>query len=343
MDSLKLIVWHDRFQSEHDPGPDHPEQPVRIEACLRALEGSGVGVELREPAPAERAPLELVHDPSYLDGLETLAVGGDTWIDPDTYLGPQSLRVAARASGACLGAVRAAIAEGVRSFCLIRPPGHHAERSQAMGFCLLNHAAVAAAQALELGARRVMSLDFDVHHGNGTQRIFWDDPRVLYVSLHQWPWYPWRTGALEEIGGQGAEGTNLNIPLPAGSGDDVYLAAMSRVVAPAGRAFRPELLILSSGFDAHRRDPLAMMNVTEDGFGRLVLAAVLLAEELCQGRVVATLEGGYDLQSLGGSFVATVRALVGSEAPGVHEIPKTPGSVPQAVVAAEAFHRGSWE
>lgn len=337
-------VYVDPHAGDHETGRGHPERAARVEACLTALADSGIEVEVRTAPEASSEDLERVHPTRYLDRLARLCERGGGALDPDTWAGPLSLRVARRASGACCEAVEAAWA-GVRSFCLVRPPGHHATPIEAMGFCLLNHAAVGAARALASGAAgNVLVLDIDVHHGNGTQDVFWSDPRVLYLSIHQWPWYPWRSGALEEIGeGQGV-GTNLNIPLPAGSDDGVYLQAIDRIVSPAARTFRPDLIIVSAGFDAHVRDPLSLMQVSSEGFGRIAHRVVGLAEEVCSGRLVMTLEGGYDLEGLSESFVATVGVLAG--APEADEVPPPPAlfdvAPQQELERAVAFHARRW-
>ncbi|HEY8201482.1 MAG TPA: histone deacetylase, partial [Actinomycetota bacterium] len=232
-----------------------------------------------------------------------------------------------------------------RSFCLVRPPGHHATATRPMGFCLLNNAAVGAASALGRGVDRVAVVDFDVHHGNGTQEIFWRDPQVLYVSIHQWPWYPWYAGALEETGAGDGEGANVNVPLPAGSDDAVYLAAMDRIVDPVVRAFGPELLVVSAGYDAHTRDPLSSTEVTTSGFARIAGRLAGLAAEVCEGRMVTTLEGGYDLEGLSTSFVVTMRALAQDDLPAAEdgEAEVDPAS-PQAkaLERAVAFHARHW-
>lgn len=335
-----LAIYHDPSHPGHDPGGGHPERPERIEACIHAISAAGIQAEWLQPKAATRADLESVHDPSYLDALERLGEGGGGWIDPDTYVTEGSLEIAARATGAVRLAVEQAMSTGRRSFCLSRPPGHHAEGAAGMGFCLLNHAAGGARAGLHCGAERVLIFDFDVHHGNGTQEIFWNDPRVLYISVHQFPWYPWRTGALQETGGPDAGGTNINIPLPAGGGDEAYLWAMVRVVGPAARRFDPDLMIVSAGFDAHQRDPLSLMEVTTGGFGRIVEAAVALAGEVCEGRLVATLEGGYDLEALGSSVAEAAAALAG---PGRWPKPEELGPEPSAVEAAGAVNQQIWQ
>jgi acetoin utilization deacetylase AcuC-like enzyme len=331
----------------HVAGPGHPERPARIDACLEALEEARLDVEMTSPPPAPRADLERVHPARYLDALEAHCRAGGGPLDPDTGAGPASFDIARRAAGACVEAVRSSLESGTRSFCLVRPPGHHATATRPMGFCLIDGAAVGAASAIGRGLGRVAVVDVDVHHGNGTQEIFWRDPAVLYVSMHQWPWYPWYSGALEEIGEAGGEGANVNIPLEAGSGDAVYLAALDRIVGPVLRSFRPELLIVSAGYDAHFRDPLSSMEVTTGGYARIAAALVSLAEEVCGDRIVMTLEGGYDLGGLSSSFVATMRVLAGeapaSEGGGAQDDPLDPSSAQAlAVERAVAFHAQRW-
>jgi acetoin utilization deacetylase AcuC-like enzyme len=333
-------LYVDPAGAAHAAPPGHPERQARIDACLRALDDAGLEVERAVAPPAARADLERVHPPRYLDALEEHCRRGGGPIDADTYVDPESFAVAQRAAGACVEAAALAAGAGTRSFCLVRPPGHHATATRPMGFCLLGTAAVGTAAALAQGVERVAIVDFDVHHGNGTQEIFWRDPRVLYVSVHQWPWYPYYTGALEETGEGPADGTNVNIPLPAGSGDAAYLAATDRVVAPVVRAFRPGLLMVSAGYDAHTADPLSSTEVTTGGFAAMAGRLVALADETCGGRICMTLEGGYDLEGLSSSFVATMEVLAGRQPPPTHDLERlVPGDhAGMAVDEAEAFH-----
>jgi len=256
----------------------HPTEPhVEVRERLRVLLGA---FDVVEGSPATREHVERVHTPAYLDRLDAIEV--PTLLDPDTVASETSYEAALLAAGCALGAVDRG------GFALVRPPGHHAPPGRAMGFCLVDNVAVAARYAqAELGVGRVAIVDWDVHHGNGTQDIFWDDPSVLFASLHQWPFYP-------GTGGPGEENeTTVNVPLPAGSGDDAYLRAFTERVEPAVRAFEPELVLVSAGFDAHVDDPLAGMRVTREGFRELARRSAALAP-----RVAAVLEGGYDPRTL---------------------------------------------
>ena len=292
---------HPLFEG-HDPGLGHPERPARYSAVERAVAASGAPVERASEAP--RGDLEQVHDAVYLAAVERLAAAGGGHLDPDTAVNDVSFRAAALASGAAVAAVDAVVdGEVDRAFCGGRPPGHHAERARAMGFCLINHASVAAAHARRSSAVRVAILDWDAHHGNGTQAIFYDDPSVLYVSLHQWPFYP-GTGAAAERGAGSGEGATVNIPVPAGIGEADYLELFDDVALPAVRAFAPDLLIVSAGFDAHRDDPLCSLGLTAGAFGRMTESVA----DIGSGQVFV-LEGGYDLDALEESVLAVLTAV----------------------------------
>jgi acetoin utilization deacetylase AcuC-like enzyme len=262
------------------------------------------GAPVEPASEASRGDLEQVHDAAYLTAVERLAAAGGGHLDPDTAVNDVSFRAAALASGAAVAAVDAVVEGEVdRAFCGGRPPGHHAERARAMGFCLINHASVAAAHARRSSAARVAILDWDAHHGNGTQAIFYDDPSVLYVSLHQWPFYP-GTGAAAERGAGSGEGTTVNIPVPAGIGEADYLELFDDVALPAVRAFAPDLLIVSAGFDAHRDDPLCSLGLTGGAFGRMTESVA----DIGSGQVFV-LEGGYDLDALEESVLAVLTAV----------------------------------
>ncbi len=303
----------------------HPEGPERLEAVLTLLEecgllpsaGSGQRARLERIEPREATDQELawVHQPAYIEALKRACAEGGGWVDPDTYIRPGSCTAAWQAAGSCLAAADAVLSGRVRSaFCAVRPPGHHARPAQAMGFCLLNNVAVAAQYARRRHSlERVAIVDIDVHHGNGTQDAFYDDPAVLYVSTHQHPFYP-GTGRANQTGTGDAVGTNVNIPLPAGCGDSEYGAVFDAVVEPVVRRFRPQLILVSCGFDAHFADPEAHMALSVDGYGQLAARLKALAEEFCEGRLVFVLEGGYDLSALSWGVRHVLEVLLG-EAP----------------------------
>jgi len=294
----------------------HPESPARLQAVVSHLEESGLLGRLTriEPRDATTADLELVHSKDLIERVRVAAERGYAWLDPDTYVVPRSYQAALRAAGGLLAATDAVLDGEVGSaFCLVRPPGHHATPTQAMGFCLFNNVAVAAAHALERrGLERVAILDFDVHHGNGTQDAFYPDPHVLYISTHQYPFYP-GSGHWKETGEDPGEGTTVNLPLPPGCGREEYLRCYREVVEPLLRRFRPQLLLVSAGFDAHFADPLAQELLDTRGYYEIAALLKALADELCQGRIVCTLEGGYDHTALAWSVRACIDALVGNE------------------------------
>ena len=251
-----------------------------------------------------------MHSAALVDRLES-AAGRHLRIDPDTAMGPHSWRAAALAAGAVVDAVETVLAGSLdRAFCNVRPPGHHATPGRAMGFCLLNNVAVGAAAALAHGLERVAIIDFDVHHGNGTQEAFERDPRVLFVSSHQFPYYP-GTGDLDEVGEGEGRGFTVNLPMPAGLGDAEYAQAYREIVEPIGRTFDPELVLVSAGFDAHRDDPLGGMRLSPAGFAELMDVCLSVASGSAGGRLVAVLEGGYDLDGLADSAAAVVGRMLG--------------------------------
>jgi acetoin utilization deacetylase AcuC-like enzyme len=295
---------------EHDSGAHHPERPERLRAVEAGIEQAGLSDAVRRIASTEATveQLTLVHTESYIRALEQFVKGGGRSLDPDTIVGPGSWTTALHAAGgglAAIGALRRG--EGDAAFVAVRPPGHHATSTRAMGFCLVNNVAVGAA-GLAAAGERVAIIDFDVHHGNGTEQIFWDDPRVLYVSTHQWPAYP-GTGEASAVGGDQAVGTNVNVPLPPGATGEALRAAFDDIVEPAIEQFAPTWILISAGFDAHRDDPLADLRWTAGDYADITDRIVGLAPQ--RGRVVAYLEGGYDLDALASCSAATIASLAG--------------------------------
>jgi acetoin utilization deacetylase AcuC-like enzyme len=289
----------------HDPGPMHAERPERLDAVIAALEPLP-GLDWHEAPEATRAQLARTHDPAYVDRILDAVVVDSLRLDEDTVMSPGSAHAALRAAGAGVAAVDWVLqAPGRRAFCAVRPPGHHALVGTAMGFCLFNSIAVAAAHALAAhGIERVAIADFDVHHGNGTQDLFAAEPRVLFASSHQWPLYP-GTGGLSD----NRPGHILNAPLPPGSDGRELLEAWRGALLPALDAFAPQLLLVSAGFDAHRLDPLAQLQVEAQDYAELTHALLAIADRHAQGRVVSMLEGGYSLEGLAASSRAHVEAL----------------------------------
>jgi acetoin utilization deacetylase AcuC-like enzyme len=303
-----LLATHERFL-DHSAGHGHPERPARLEAVLAGARLGGVDEALIPitPRPATREELERVHPAPYLDAMQRLCESGGGRIDADTAVNDASFDAATLAAGAGLVAIDALRrGEASAAFCAVRPPGHHATATRAMGFCVVNNVAVAAA-ALEASGERVVIVDYDAHHGNGTEAVFYRNPKVLYVSFHEYPLYP-GTGALNEVGDGLGLGSTVNLPFPEGTTGDVYLRAVDDVVAPIVRGFHPTWLIISAGFDGHRRDPLTGLELSAGDYG---LLTTRLLEFAPPGRRLVMLEGGYDLQALADSTASTLAALEG--------------------------------
>jgi acetoin utilization deacetylase AcuC-like enzyme len=337
-----VLLLVDEAMLAHDPGPYHPERPDRLRAIVAALKGAPVaGARWAVPQPAPRQALERIHEPAYVDRIEDLR-GRTAALDLDTTVSPGSVPAALLAAGAALDAVTAVTAGDARcAFALVRPPGHHADARRAMGFCLFNNIAIAAAHAgAALGCRRVLIVDWDVHHGNGTQHVFYDRRDVLYFSTHRYPFYP-GTGGADEVGAGEGAGHTVNVPLAEPCGDAEYAAIFDELLDPIADAYRPDLVLVSAGFDAHRDDPLGGMGVTAGGFAALCGRMRDIARRHAGERLVLVLEGGYDLGALAESARACVEVLAGPDSPARSS---PPGPLPAAGIIRQvrAAQRGHW-
>jgi len=314
------IVIDPRYQ-DHDTGRGHPERSERIQVLLPLSHSADARFKNLEVRPATGDELALVHDGAYVREVEATRHHERFAFDADTPTSAQSFDTACLATGGFLSLLDAVMAGDVANgFAFVRPPGHHAERHRAMGFCLFNHVAVGAAYLRSVhGLRRVLVVDWDLHHGNGTQNMFANDPGVLYVSTHQYPYYP-GTGAADESGGRDGEGYTVNVPLPAGCGDAEYVDAFRRIVEPIAHEYAPEMVLISAGFDAHGRDPLGGMEVSEAGYRTMTRILLDVARVHSQGRCAAILEGGYDLTAIRDSSSVVLDELAGVAAP-AHEKP----------------------
>lgn len=314
MDNVKkvqtAIVWDDRYLL-HETGPWHPESPDRLRAIKKVLTTRPIGKKVAhlEPRFATPEEISLIHDFDYVKKIEKTS-GHEIRLDPDTTASPHSWEAARLAAGGLLNCVDA-VFEGrfSNAFAFVRPPGHHAERSRAMGFCLFNNVAIAAEYAIRRkNCRRVLIVDYDVHHGNGTQWSFYDRNDVFYISTHRYPFYP-GTGARSEEGAGAGKGYTLNIPFPGGEGDEEYLTAFSKEIVPVSLHYKPDLVLVSAGFDAHRLDPLGGMNITASGYGEMTQSLLEVARQTCGGKAVFVLEGGYSLEGLAESVERSLEVL----------------------------------
>jgi acetoin utilization deacetylase AcuC-like enzyme len=328
---LSLLFLYDEVMLQHDPGASHPDKPERLQRMVEVLRSVQMrGVSWEGIRPAARAWIERIHVPGYVD--QVLRCRGQSgWLDPDTAYSPGSVEAVFAAVGASVQAVEAVVEGRCGSaIALVRPPGHHAEAATSMGFCLFNGVAIAARHAIEeLGLQRVMIVDWDVHHGNGTMHSFWQDPKVFVFDIHQdglWP----GTGSIEDVGSGDGKMTTLNVPLPMREGEAAFLEVFTELLKPVARQYGPDLILVSAGFDALQEDPLGSLGMTIDGYAACTTVLCDLASELCGGRLAFVLEGGYDVQKSADAMLAVARVLTGERrlldydpSPAAHRIVQT--------------------
>jgi acetoin utilization deacetylase AcuC-like enzyme len=335
-----LLLSSSRF-ADHVTPPGHPERPERAEVFATVAARWNGSVTMAEPRPATHDEVARAHSAAHIDQIAHTA-GRAAMLDADTFTSPDSYEIALLAAGATIQAALHAIDAREPAFALVRPPGHHAERDRAMGFCLFNNVAVAAAVLLARGLQRIAIVDIDVHHGNGTEAIFYDDPRVLYISTHQHPFYP-GTGAADDVGHAAGRGFTVNIPLEAGSNDGDYALVHRAIVTPVLDQFAPELLLISAGYDAHERDPLASMRMTAAGYGSVVASLAEIAGR--HGALALVTEGGYELPALGeclDASIAAVRARASGSAVGAADLVAPTRRGEQAIAAVRAAQKPFW-
>lgn len=307
------LVYHPIYL-EHDTD-GHPERKERLTTALKKIEASGLDLEFITPRPATFEEVRAIHSSGYIDQVKAISERGGGYLDLDTVVSRRSYEAALMSAGGVITGINCVINDLDNAFALARPPGHHALPNRGMGFCLFNNVAIGAKYAQKQGLEKVLIVDWDVHHGNGTSAIFYDDRSVMYFSVHQFPHYP-GTGRVKELGMDGAEGFTVNVPLPWGTGNSGYFAVFEEILRPVALEFDPEIVLVSAGQDPHQADPLGGMNLTTEAFGSMAAAVKEIADSCCEGRLVAALEGGYNLDSLSDSIVAILRAFKGeAEAP----------------------------
>ncbi|OHB64069.1 MAG: histone deacetylase [Planctomycetes bacterium RBG_13_50_24] len=312
--TAKTGLVYDDIYIEHKTTFGHPESPERLVRIIKQLKAGGLYSQLVElkPTPADRRWIETVHAPEYIDRARSRSENGAGYLDTgDVPISLKSYEAAVMAAGGVLTAIDAVMERKVtNAFCVVRPPGHHALENRAMGFCIFNNVAIGTRYIqAKHNLPKILIVDWDVHHGNGTQAAFYDDPNVLYFSVHQYPFYPGSGSQAEQGSGKGLK-TNINVPLPAGSGDDRYVKEFKEKLVPAASSFAPDFVLVSAGFDAHMDDLLGGMKVTESGFATLTQIVKSIAEKFCAGRLVSVLEGGYGLEGLAASVEAHIRVLM---------------------------------
>ena len=308
---MKTALIYHPIYLKHNTGVHHPERASRLEAILRKLKKREEGLKLVEPARASIDDIALVHTKDYISSIEEFCKKGGGNLDPDTVVSAETFEAALFAAGAVIRGVDLVWANVAdNAFCMVRPPGHHARPTQAMGFCIFNNVAIGARYLQKrYHLKRILIIDWDAHHGNGTEEVFYEDPEVFYISLHQYPHYP-GTGSKDDIGKGKGKGFNLNIPMPAGSGDREYLKAFNEIIIDTVDDFKPEFILISAGFDGHRDDPLSSLTLTENGYYEITKIIKEFAKAYSQNRIVSVLEGGYYLFSLANSVSSHLEGLV---------------------------------